>query len=64
MNKSFNIFFEKYISKLTNSLNNSDRLSIEKAASKIYETIKKRIQFSAVVTVDLLQLQIIIFVII
>ena len=42
MNKSFNIFFEKYISKLTNSLNNSDRLSIEKAASKIYETIKKK----------------------
>ena len=42
MNKSFNIFFEKYISKLTSSLNNSDRLSIEKAASKIYETIKKK----------------------
>ena len=42
MNKSFNIFFEKYISKLTSSLNNSDLLSIEKAASKIYETIKKK----------------------
>tara|TARA_Y100001970_G_C14168861_1_gene822932 strand:+ start:74 stop:649 length:576 start_codon:yes stop_codon:yes gene_type:complete len=42
MNKSFNIFFEKYISKLTSSINNSDRLSIEKAALKIYETIKKK----------------------
>ena len=42
MKKSFNIFFDKYMSSLTNSINNAELLSIEKAASKIYDTIKKK----------------------
>ena len=42
MKKSFNIFFDKYISSLTSSIKNAELLSIEKAASKIYDTIKKK----------------------
>ena len=42
MKKSFKIFFDKYISTLTNSLKNSDLSVIEKAASMIHETVKKK----------------------
>ena len=42
MKKKFEIFFNRYVSTLTNSLNNSDLSAIEKAVSKIHETARKK----------------------
>ena len=42
MKRSFKSFFENYISTLESSIKNSNLVSIEKAALKIYETVKKK----------------------
>ena len=42
MKKSIKPFFEKYLLTLISSLKNSDLSSIEKAASKIHDTVKKK----------------------
>ena len=42
MKKSIRKFFDNYLSTLTKSLKNSDLSEIEKAASKIHDTVKKK----------------------
>tara|TARA_B100000902_G_C26601306_1_gene570635 strand:- start:241 stop:444 length:204 start_codon:yes stop_codon:yes gene_type:complete len=64
MKKKFQNFLEEYLSKLTNSIKLTNLGALEKAATKILETTKKKEQFMYVEMEDLPQYLIIMYVII